>query len=213
MSIRRYWPALVGVGLVIFMAVLPLLNISIPGILPTPTYQPGTLALLSLCMVFASLALSYNLLLGTSGMLSFGHALYFGAGAYGLGIALEHFGVPLFPGVFAALIGGMIIAFVTGAVAMRVSGIPFAMVTLAFAQAGSVLVRRNSAITGGEEGLSLNTDQVPDFLVGVINTRNLYWFALAVLVSATSLSSSSRGAIRITAAGAPKPFAHRRFAR
>jgi len=182
MSIRRYWPALVGVGLVIFMAVLPLLNISIPGILPTPTYQPGTLALLSLCMVFASLALSYNLLLGTSGMLSFGHALYFGAGAYGLGIALEHFGVPLFPGVFAALIGGMIIAFVTGAVAMRVSGIPFAMVTLAFAQAGSVLVRRNSAITGGEEGLSLNTDQVPDFLVGVINTRNLYWFALAVLV-------------------------------
>ena len=153
MSIRRYWPALVGVGLVIFMAVLPLLNISIPGILPTPTYQPGTLALLSLCMVFASLALSYNLLLGTSGMLSFGHALYFGAGAYGLGIALEHFGVPLFPGVFAALIGGMIIAFVTGAVAMRVSGIPFAMVTLAFAQAGSVLVRRNSAITGGEARL------------------------------------------------------------
>ena len=82
MSIRRYWPALVGVGLVIFMAVLPLLNISIPGILPTPTYQPGTLALLSLCMVFASLALSYNLLLGTSGMLSFGHALYFAVSAY-----------------------------------------------------------------------------------------------------------------------------------
>jgi branched-chain amino acid transport system permease protein len=65
---------------------------------------------------------------------------------------------------------------------MRVSGIPFAMVTLAFAQAGSVLVRRNSQVTGGEEGLSLNTDQVPDFLIGVVNTRNLYWFALAVLV-------------------------------
>ncbi len=92
------------------------------------------------------------------------------------------FGVPLWPGIFIALIGGMVIAFATGAVAMRVSGIPFAMVTLAFAQAGSVLVRRNSEITGGEEGLSLNTEQVPDFLVGVINTRNLYWFALAVLV-------------------------------
>ena len=78
-------------------------------------------------------------------MLSFGHALYFGAGAYGLGIALEHFGVPLWPGIFIALIGGMVIALATGAVAMRVSGIPFAMVTLAFAQAGSVLVRRNSA--------------------------------------------------------------------
>lgn len=181
-AVRRMLPVFVGVVLVVFMAVLPLLNLSIPGILPTPTYMPGTLALLSLCMVFAALALSYNLLLGSGGMLSFGHALYFGAGAYGLGIALEHFGVPLWPGVFVALLGGMLIALVTGAVSMRVSGIPFAMVTLAFAQAGSVLVRRNSHITGGEEGLSLDTDQVPDFLIGVVNTRNLYWFALAVLV-------------------------------
>ena len=139
-GIRPYVPAVIGAALVVFMAVLPLLNLSLPGILPTPTYMPGTLALLSLCMVFAALALSYNLLLGSGGMLSFGHALYFGAGAYGLGIALEHFGVPLWPGVFIALIGGMVIAFATGAVAMRVSGIPFAMVTLAFAQAGSVLV-------------------------------------------------------------------------
>lgn len=181
-TLRGFVPAIVGAALVAFMAVLPLLNLSVPGILPTPTYLPGTLALLSLCMVFAALALSYNLLLGSAGMLSFGHALYFGAGAYGLGIALEHFGVPLWPGIFVALVGGMVIALVTGAVAMRVSGIPFAMVTLAFAQAGSVLVRRNSEVTGGEEGLSLNTDQVPDFLIGVVNTRNLYWFTLAVLI-------------------------------
>ncbi len=182
MNIRRFLPAVVGAALVVFMAVLPLLNLSLPGILPTPTYMPGTLALLSLCMVFAALALSYNMLLGTAGMLSFGHALYFGAGAYGLGIALEYFGVPLWPGVFIALIGGMIIALATGAVAMRVSGIPFAMVTLAFAQAGSVLVRRNPQITGGEEGLSLPTEHVPDFLIGVVNTRNLYWLCLAILV-------------------------------
>ncbi|WP_416211594.1 branched-chain amino acid ABC transporter permease [Microbacterium sp. SSW1-59] len=181
-NVRRFVPIGIGVVLIAFMALLPMLNLSLPGILPTPTYMPGTLALLSLCMVFAALALSYNLLLGTSGMLSFGHALYFGAGAYGLGIALEHLGVPLWPGVFIALLGGMVIALATGAVSMRVSGIPFAMVTLAFAQAGSVLVRRNSDITGGEEGLGLNTDLVPDALVGVVNTRNLYWLTLAILV-------------------------------
>ena len=106
----------IGVGLAVLMACLPLLNISIPGVLPTPTYQPGTLALLSLAMIFAALALTYNMLLGTSGMLSFGHALYFGAGAYGLGIVLENLGVPLFPGVFLALIGGLVIALITGAV-------------------------------------------------------------------------------------------------
>ncbi|MFF5626870.1 branched-chain amino acid ABC transporter permease [Microbacterium sp. NPDC012755] len=164
------------------MAILPVLNISIPGVLPGATYTPGTLALLSLCMVFAALALSYNLLLGTAGMLSFGHALYFGAGAYGLGIVLDAAQLPLWPGILVALVGGMIVAVVTGAIAMRVNGIPFAMVTLAFAQAGSVLVRRNQAITGGEEGLSLNTGQVPEWLVGVMNTRNLYWLALVVVV-------------------------------
>ena len=175
-------PFVVGAALVGVMAVLPLLNISIPGILPGATYTPGTLALLSLCMVFAALALSYNLLLGTSGMLSFGHALYFGAGAYGLGLALKLVGVPLWPGVLIALVGGLAIAAFTGAISMRVSGIPFAMVTLAFAQAGSVLVRRNQDVTGGEEGLRLPVDQIPAWLVGVSNTRNLYWVTLVVLV-------------------------------
>lgn len=175
-------PFVIGAALVVIMAVLPLLDISLPGILPGPTYTPGSLALLSLCMVFAALALSYNLLLGTAGMLSFGHALYFGAGAYGLGIALKYFEVPLWPGILIALVGGLLIAVVTGAVSMRVAGIPFAMVTLAFAQAGSVLVRRNQQVTGGEEGMRLPVAQVPEWLVGVVNTRNLYWFALIVLV-------------------------------
>lgn len=177
-----YLPFIVGTALVVLMAVLPLLNIQLPGILPGATYTSGTLALLSLCMVFAALALAYNMILGTAGMLSFGHALYFGAGAYGLGIALKYLGVPLWPGALIALVGGLLIAVLTGSVAMRVSGIPFAMVTLAFAQAGSVLVRRNQQITGGEEGMRLPIDQVPQWLVGVVNTRNLYWLALVVLV-------------------------------
>lgn len=181
-TFRRSLPAVAGAALVLLMAVLPLLNISIPGVLPGATYTPGTLSLLSLCMVFAALALSYNLLLGSAGMLSFGHALYFGAGAYGLGIVLKALSLPLWQGVFVALVGGLIIALVTGAIAMRVEGIPFAMVTLAFAQAGSVLVRRNQDVTGGEEGLALAVATVPDWLVGVVNTRNLYWFSLIVVV-------------------------------
>lgn len=180
--ISGFIPLAVGVIIVIVLALLPMLNLSVPGILPGATYTPGSLALMSLCMVFAALALSYNLMLGTAGMLSFGHALYFGAGAYGLGILLKAANLPLVPGVFAALLGGIVIAVVTGAVAMRVSGIPFAMVTLAFAQAGSVLVRRSQGVTGGEEGLSLNTAGVPDWMVGVVNTRNLYWISLAIVV-------------------------------
>ena len=175
---------LVGVVVVVVLAILPLLNLSIPGILPGPTYTPGSLALISLCMVYGALALSYNMLLGTAGLLSFGHALSFGAGAYGLGIVLQALQVPLWQGVAISVLGGLVIAVITGAISLRVNGIPFAMVTLAFAQAASVLVRRNAQITGGEEGLSLPTAHVPDALVGVVNTRNLYWFALAVVVIA-----------------------------
>lgn len=181
-SRRRLLPLAIGIALIGLMAVLPLLNLSIPGVLPTPTYMPGSLALLSLCMVFASLALSYNMLLGTAGMLSFGHALSFGGGAYLLGIVLKFYEVPLLPATLIALFGGLVIALLTGAIANRVGGIPFAMVTLAFAQAGSVLVRRNSHITGGEEGLGLATAQVPSWLVGVVNTRNLYWLILVILI-------------------------------
>ncbi len=181
-TIRDFVPLIVGVVIVALMAVLPMLNVQIPGILPGPTYMPGSLSLLALCMVYAALALSYNMLLGSAGMLSFGHALYFGAGAYGLGLILAALEVPLWPGIFIALLGGLVLALITGAIANRVNGIPFAMVTLAFAQAGSVFVRRNAQITGGEDGLRFPTAHVPDFLVGVINTRNLDWFALVVVV-------------------------------
>nr|WP_141881142.1 branched-chain amino acid ABC transporter permease [Homoserinimonas aerilata] len=178
----RFTPWIVGVVLVAVFAVLPLLNISIPGLFPGPTYMPGTLQLLALCLLYAALALSYHLIFGVAGLLSFGHALWFAVGAYGLGIVLRDTDLPLAVAVVLTLAGGIVAAAVLGAISLRVTGISFAMVTLAFAQAGSVLIRRNPQLTGGEEGLSLATENVPEMLVGVLNTRNLYWVALALLV-------------------------------
>lgn len=176
---RGWW---IGGALVVIMAILPLLNLSIPGVFPGPTYTAGTLQLLALAMLMSGLALSYHLLFGVAGMLSFGHALFFAAGAYGLGIVLKRFELELLPAVVIVLVGGLVLANVLGAISLRVTGITFAMVTLAFAQAGSVWIRRNSNITGGDEGLSLTTTHIPDALVGVLNTRNLYWLSLAVLI-------------------------------
>jgi branched-chain amino acid transport system permease protein len=168
---------------VLLLALLPLLNINIPGVLPGPTYTPGTLQLLAFSMLIAGLALSYHLIFGVAGLLSFGHALYFAAGAYGLGIVLRRFGMELLPAVVLTLVIGVVIAAAVGALSLRVTGISFAMVTLAFAQAGSVLVSKDPGkLTGGDEGLILDTTHVPDALVGVLNTKNLYWMCLAVLV-------------------------------
>lgn len=173
----------IGAAAVALLVMLPLLNISIPGVLPGPTYTPGTLQLMAMCMLIAALALSYHLLLGVAGLLSFGHALYFGAGIYGLGIVLQQWNLPLLPAMGVTLLISIVLAHVVGSISLRVTGIPFAMVTLAFAQAGSVLVRKDpGGTTGGDEGLTLNTENVPSFLVGVFNTQNLYWLALAVLL-------------------------------
>nr|WP_238154450.1 MULTISPECIES: branched-chain amino acid ABC transporter permease [unclassified Ornithinimicrobium] len=174
--------ALLGLGLVVLLACLPLLDLSLPGVLPGPTYTPGSLHLMALAMVMAALALSYHLLFGVAGLLSFGHALYFGFGAYALGIVMRELELGLVPAAVLVLVAGVVMSSLLGAVSLRVTGIPFAMVTLAFAQAGSVLVRRNPRLTGGEEGLRLPTDHVPDWLVGVADTRNVYWLALAALV-------------------------------
>ncbi|HEX6467891.1 MAG TPA: branched-chain amino acid ABC transporter permease, partial [Streptosporangiaceae bacterium] len=67
-------------------------------------------------------------------------------------------------------------------VALRTGGIAFAMVTLAFAQVGAILTARDpGGLTGGEEGLPLDASKLPSALVGVANTVNLYWLALAYL--------------------------------
>ena len=134
---------------------------------PARRTRPGTLQLLAYAMLIAALALSYRMMFGLAGLLSFGHALFFAAGAYGLGMTLDAFAPVEWPSelifvgsIVVTLVFGIVLAATVGSLALRVTGISFAMVTLAFAQAGSVLIRRNpGGATGGDEGLSLDIDQ------------------------------------------------------
>ena len=81
----------------------------------------------------------------------------------------------------------LIVALITGAVALRVPGIAFAMVTLAFAQAFYFAIETNPHnLTGGDSGLSLNDTRLPFFAQGAVsNTPNLYWVALTFLFVST----------------------------
>ena len=166
--------------LVAALAVVPQLSLDIPVLFGGPLDSPGTLGLLALCLVFAGVALTYDLLFGFTGLLSFGHALYFALGVYLTTIALTKWEWGLAQALLVVVAVGILVPLVLGAVSLRVGGIAFAMVTLAFAQAGHVLVQKNpDELTGGEEGLGLNFEPIPDFFVGVVNTKNLYWLALA----------------------------------
>jgi len=165
----------IGLGL---LAVVPFGTVALPGILPGPLNSPGSLQLLALCLLFAGFAVTYDLLFGHTGLLSFGHALYVAAGSYTVNIAVTRLHWGWLPALALAATVGVVLPAVLGAVALRVRGIAFAMVTLAFAQVGSILVM-SASVTGGEEGLSLAS--IPAPFAGVANTANLYWLALAYL--------------------------------
>uniref|UniRef100_UPI0037DCDA31 branched-chain amino acid ABC transporter permease n=1 Tax=Streptomyces sp. YIM 98790 TaxID=2689077 RepID=UPI0037DCDA31 len=173
-------------AVLLLLLTLPYSALDIPVLLDGPVNSAGSLQLFALCLVFAGLALSYDLLFGRTGLLSFGHALYIAGGAYGTQLAMSELGLGLVPAALLTLAAGSAAACLLGAVSLRtlaLGGIGFAMVTLAFAQAGSIWVQRNpGGLTGGEEGLPLRADAVPDAFIGVANTVNVYWLALGYLV-------------------------------
>jgi branched-chain amino acid transport system permease protein len=196
--LTRLRPLLVPVLLLVGFAIVPKLSIDLPILFGGPLDSPGTLGLLALCLVFAGVALTYDLLFGFTGLLSFGHALYFAIGVYVTAIALTKWEWGLVQTLLVVVGVGILVPLVLGLISLRVSGIAFAMVTLAFAQAGTVLVQKNpNGLTGGEEGLGLNFEPIPDAFVGVLNTKNLYWLALgyaaAVFLIARWAINSSPG--------------------
>lgn len=182
-GVGRWLRLLPPVLVVVVLAILPWCDVGTGGILPANLSSPGSLHLLGICLVFAALALSYDLLFGFTGLLTFGHALFFAAGAYLSEIAMAQFGLSLLTAAVFAVVAGLVLAVIVGAVSLRVGGIAFAMVTLAFAQAGSIIVNQDpGGLTGGELGKTLTFAKVPSSLLGVVNTKNVYWIALALLV-------------------------------
>jgi branched-chain amino acid transport system permease protein len=177
---RRLLGLVVPLVLLALLALVPRLSVDVPHAFTGPMNSPGTLQLLALCLVFGGVAMTYDLLFGYTGLLSFGHALYFALGVYLTAVALTHWSWGLWQTLLVVAIVAVVVPLVLGTVSLRVGGIAFAMVTLAFAQAGVILIQKNpSNLTGGEEGVGLNFDAVPDAFVGVLNTKNLYWLALA----------------------------------
>jgi branched-chain amino acid transport system permease protein len=178
--LKRVLSIVVPLALLVLLALVPQLSVDVPHLFTGPIDSPGTLQLLALCLVFGGVAMSYDLLFGYTGLLSFGHALYFALGVYLTAIALTRWEWGLGASLALVAVAGLAVPLALGAVSLRVGGIAFAMVTLAFAQAGTIVVQKNpDGLTGGEEGVGLNVDPLPDFFVGVLNTKNLYWLALA----------------------------------
>lgn len=170
-------------AVIVVLALAPFIPIGVPGLFSGPFNTPGTLQVLAAGLVLAGLAMSYDVIFGYTGLLSFGHALPFALGVYGTNLLMGQVGMSYPLAVLAAVAGNVVVAALLGAVALRTSGVALAMVTLAFAEAFYLLVLTDPLrILGGEEGLTLVSDRVPDMFRGVVNVPNIYWLALVFAV-------------------------------
>jgi branched-chain amino acid transport system permease protein len=133
-------------------------------------------------LCFAMFACAFNLLLGFTKMLSFGHAAYFGASAYITGWLVTVHGWGTIEGILGGVAGSMLLGSVIGAIAVRRQGIYFAMITLALAQV-VYFVCLQAQFTGGENGLQGIPRGSVFGLLGLGNDRTMYYFVLAVFVA------------------------------
>ena len=136
---------------------------------------------------FALVAVALDLLLGFTGLLSFGHALFWGGSGYVAAILLAH-GVTSFPlAVFAGVAYACALSVLVGALSVRRSGIFFAMITLAIAEIQYFVVFQMTDVTGGENGLPLPT-RGTFFGLSLANDVAYYYLALAVLALGTAFA-------------------------
>jgi branched-chain amino acid transport system permease protein len=137
-------------------------------------------------LCFALFACAFNLLIGFTGLLSFGHAAFFGSAGYVAGYAIRSWGLPFEAGVLLGMASGAVIGLVIGMLAIRRQGIYFSMITLALAQM-LYFVCLQAPFTGGEDGLQ----GVPrGKLLGVLDLSNdmvMYYVVLAIFIAGFAL--------------------------
>jgi branched-chain amino acid transport system permease protein len=126
-------------------------------------------------------ALSYDLLLGVTGLLSFGHAMFFGVGAYATGIMIKSFGWDLLPTLGVVVVAGIIQALLFAIVLPRVKGITFALVTLGMASVFYIVIqsRELGPYTGADVGLQGVI--IPAYISSSAQRLRLYFVSLAFM--------------------------------
>jgi branched-chain amino acid transport system permease protein len=135
---------------------------------------------------FGLFAISFNLLFGYAGLLSFGHAATFGVGGYTVGLALKHIaGLPLLAalglGALSGALGGMVIGFFC----VRLRGTYFALLTLAFSQFLYAVALKWRSVTRGDDGLTVSVPDITLPGIGVLRMgepAHFYWLEITIIL-------------------------------
>ncbi len=175
--------AALHLGLIALIAVLGLV---------LPAYHQGNLARI---LVLATYAVGYNVLFGYAGLLSLGHAMFFGAGMYGLGLAMQHGGIPALPAFAIGMVSAATLSAVVALLALRTIGVAFMIVTLMFSQTAFLTVLFFGTWTRGDEGFVIA--QGARSIAGLdLSNPDIRFFAALALFSAALLITARMMQIR-----------------
>lgn len=135
-------------------------------------------------MVLGAYAIGYNVLLGYTGLMSLGHAMFFAAGVYGTGLTVYYLGFGAVEAFFAGIAASLVLSTLIGVLSLRTTGVSFLIVTMMFAQAFFVATLHFNRITGGDQGLTLTGRLQPLHVAGLSlafsNPNVKYNVALAI---------------------------------
>jgi branched-chain amino acid transport system permease protein len=142
-------------------------------------------------VVLGLAAMALNFLLGFTGVLSFGHAAYFGLGAYGVGMTIKYLVASTPLGIVVGVATGVVAAMIVGALIVKLRGVYFAMVTIAFGQVFFFIAFRWNEFTGGDDGLTGWKRQPIDLgftKLDILGSDTLfYYFVLAVFAASVAV--------------------------
>ncbi len=146
------------------------------------------ISLLTEIIIFALFGVSYNLLLGYGNLLSFGHAMFFGLGAYTTAVALNHLsGLGFFPAVLLGTATPTLAGFLVGFLILRQKGASFALLTLAFNALFYAMAIKFTFITHGDDGLSVARPDIDLGFLTLNTTDVLVFYFLTLLVVGTAI--------------------------
>ena len=135
-------------------------------------------------MIWSLFAASVNLLFGYTGLLSFGQALYFGMGAYGVAFGFEYFDMSFWPAFLTGIALGTAFAMIAGVLAVRLTWHYFAIITVVFSLIFYFMAVGTKELTGGDDGMPLSIPpvlKVGNFELTLFNQTFQYYFIMAIV--------------------------------
>lgn len=163
-----------GIACLIALAVL----VALPFVVAKPSLRD----FLIYAMAYGLLAMSLNLLVGLTGLVSFGHAAFFASGAYMFGLLMQGGRVSVPVAILATVVGTAALALVIGAICVRLKEIYFSFITLAFQMFIHSIILTWVSLTGGDQGLRGGIPRPPFLGIDLGNGMTLYIFCAVVFI-------------------------------